>query len=88
MDGTVIVNATNQLSDLYIQWNQTVHDLRKYYVIYAFFPSSFLCYTFFILFIQHIFYYLTCCLLCIFINFNIIMFIFRSQWFESSKYIA
>ena len=35
MDGTVIVNATNQLSDLYIQWNQTVHDLRKYYVIYV-----------------------------------------------------
>ncbi|CAO1322852.1 unnamed protein product [Diamesa hyperborea] len=28
MDGTVIVNATNQLSDLYIQWNQTVHDLH------------------------------------------------------------
>ena len=72
MDGTVIVNATNQLSDLYIQWNQTVHDLRKYCVIYVF-----ICYTIFLcaflLFIQR-FYYLTCCLLCIFINLNIIIY--------------
>lgn len=29
-DGTVIVRSTNQLSDLYMEWNQTVHDMRTY----------------------------------------------------------
>lgn len=53
MDGTVIVNATNQLSDLYIQWNQTVHDLRKYYVIYVFICYTILVCAFLLLFIQH-----------------------------------
>lgn len=32
-DGTVIVNATNQLADLYVRWNSSVHDSRMLFLI-------------------------------------------------------